>query len=150
MTESLILPTHMAEARIKQRKAAQQIKQIKEKKRKPLEKMSIPNPTGWRIIVLPYKAKEKTKGGIILSDKTVAESQIATNCGLVMEVGPDAYQDEDKFPNGPWCKRKDWVLFARYAGSRINIDGGELRILNDDEILGTIDDPEDILHALTV
>ena len=150
MTESLILPTHMAEARIKQRKAAQQIKQIKEKKRKPLEKMSIPNPTGWRIIVLPYKAKEKTKGGIILSDKTVSESQIATNCGLVMEVGPDAYQDEDKFPNGPWCKRKDWVLFARYAGSRINIDGGELRILNDDEILGTIDDPEDILHALTV
>ena len=150
MTESLILPTHMAEARIKQRKAAQQIKQIKEKKRKPLEKMSIPNPTGWRIIVLPYKAKEKTKGGIILSDKTVAESQIATNCGLVMEVGPDAYQDEDKFPNGPWCKKKDWVLFARYAGSRINIDGGELRILNDDEILGTIDDPEDILHALTV
>ena len=150
MTESLILPTHMAEARIKQRKAAQQIKQIKEKKRKPLEKMSIPKPTGWRIIVLPYKAKEKTKGGIILSDKTVAESQIATNCGLVMEVGPDAYQDEDKFPNGPWCKRKDWVLFARYAGSRINIDGGELRILNDDEILGTIDDPEDILHALTV
>ena len=150
MTESLILPTHMAEARIKQRKAAQQIKQIKEKKRKPLEKMSIPNPTGWRIIVLPYKAKEKTKGGIILSDKTVAESQIATNCGLVMEVGPDAYQDEDKFPNGPWCKKKDWVLFARYAGSRINIDGGELRVLNDDEILGTIDDPEDILHALTV
>ena len=150
MTESLILPTHMAEARIKQRKAAQQIKQIKEKKRKPLEKMSIPKPTGWRIIVLPYKAKEKTKGGIILSDKTVAESQIATNCGLVMEVGPDAYQDEDKFPNGPWCKKKDWVLFARYAGSRINIDGGELRVLNDDEILGTIDDPEDILHALTV
>ena len=150
MTESLILPTHMAEARIKQRKAAQQIKQIKEKKKKPLEKMSIPKPTGWRIIVLPYKAKEKTKGGIILSDKTVAESQIATNCGLVMEVGPDAYQDEDKFPNGPWCKRKDWVLFARYAGSRINIDGGELRVLNDDEILGTIDDPEDILHALTV
>ena len=150
MTESLILPTHMAEARIKQRKAAQQSKQLKEKKTKPLEKMSIPKPTGWRIIVLPYKAKEKTKGGIILSDKTVAESQIATNCGLVMEVGPDAYQDEDKIPNGPWCKKKDWVLFARYAGSRINIDGGELRVLNDDEILGTIDDPEDILHALTV
>jgi chaperonin GroES len=140
----------MAEARIRQRNAAQKNKEYKAKKRKPLEKMSIPKPTGWRIIVLPYKAKEKTKGGIILSDKTVTESQIATNCGLVMEVGPDAYQDEDKFPNGPWCKRKDWVLFARYAGSRINIDGGELRILNDDEILGTIDDPEDILHALTV
>ena len=32
--------------------------------------------------------------------------------------------------------RKDWVVFARYAGSRLNIEGGELRILNDDEILG--------------
>ena len=139
---TLILPKHVAERRIKQVE--------KKSRKKPLEEMSLPKPTGWRIIVLPYKAKERTKGGIILSDKTVTESQIATNCGLVMDVGPDAYSDKDKFPNGPWCKKKDWVLFARYAGSRIYIDGGEIRVLNDDEILGTIEDPEDILHALTV
>ena len=141
---TLILPKHVAERRIKE------VEKEKKARKKPLEKMSLPKPTGWRILVLPYKAKQKTKGGIILSDKTVTESQIATNCGLVMEMGPDAYNDKDKFPNGPWCKKKDWVLFARYAGSRINIDGGELRVLNDDEILGTIEDPEDILHALTV
>ena len=141
---TLILPKHVAERRIKQ------VEKEKKVKKKPLEKMSLPKPTGWRILVLPYKAKEKTKGGIILSDKTVTESQIATNCGLVMDIGPDAYNDKDKFPNGPWCKKKDWVLFARYAGSRIYIDGGEIRVLNDDEILGTIEDPEDILHALTV
>ena len=139
---TLILPKHVAERRIKQVE--------KKSRRKPLEEMRLPKPTGWRILVLPYKAKEKTKGGIILSDKTVTESQIATNCGLVLDMGPDAYNDKDKFPNGPWCKKKDWVLFARYAGSRIYIDGGELRLLNDDEILGTIEDPEDILHALTV
>ena len=141
---TLILPKHVAERRIKQ------VEKEKKPRKKPLEKMSLPKPTGWRILVLPYKAKEKTKGGIILSDKTVTESQIATNCGLVMDMGPDAYNDKDKFPNGPWCKKKDWVLFARYAGSRIYIDGGEIRVLNDDEILGTIEDPEDILHALTV
>ena len=141
---TLILPKHVAERRIKQ------VEKNKKPKKKPLEKMSLPKPTGWRILVLPYKAKEKTKGGIILSDKTLTESQIATNCGLVMDIGPDAYNDKDKFPNGPWCKKKDWVLFARYAGSRIYIDGGEIRVLNDDEILGTIEDPEDILHALTV
>ena len=145
MNNTLILPTHVAKARV-----AQKAKEKKETKKKPLEEMSLPKPTGWRILVLPYKAKEKTKGGIILSDKTITESQIATNCGLVMEIGPDAYNDKDKFPNGPWCKKKDWVLFARYAGSRIYIDGGEIRVLNDDEILGTIEDPEDILHALTV
>ena len=141
---TLILPKHVAERRIKQ------VEKEKKVKKKPLEEMSLPKPTGWRIVVLPYKAKQKTKGGIILSDKTVTESQIATNCGLVLDIGPDAYNDKDKFPNGPWCKKKDWVLFARYAGSRIYIDGGEIRVLNDDEILGTIDDPEDILHALTV
>jgi co-chaperonin GroES (HSP10) len=141
---TLILPKHVAERRIKQ------VEKEKKPKKKPLEEMSLPKPTGWRILVLPYKAKEKTKGGIILSDKTVTESQIATNCGLVLDMGPDAYNDKDKFPNGPWCKKKDWVLFARYAGSRIYIDGGEIRVLNDDEILGTIEDPEDILHALTV
>ena len=141
---TLILPKHVAEKRIKQ------VEKEKKARKKPLEKMSLPKPTGWRILVLPYKAKEKTKGGIILSDKTVTESQIATNCGLVLDIGPDAYNDKDKFPNGPWCKKKDWVLFARYAGSRIYIDGGEIRVLNDDEILGTIEDPEDILHALTV
>ena len=141
---TLILPKHVAERRIKQ------VEKEKKVKKKSLEEMSLPKPTGWRILVLPYKAKEKTKGGIILSDKTVTESQIATNCGLVLDMGPDAYNDKDKFPNGPWCKKKDWVLFARYAGSRIYIDGGEIRVLNDDEILGTIEDPEDILHALTV
>ena len=139
---TLILPKHVADQRLKQKE--------QKVRKKPLEEMRLPKPTGWRIIVLPYKAKEKTKGGIILSDKTVTESQIATNCGLVMDIGPDAYNDKDKFPNGPWCKKKDWVLFARYAGSRIYIDGGEIRVLNDDEILGTIEDPEDILHALTV
>ena len=141
---TLILPKHVAERRIKN------VEKEKKVRKKPLEEMSLPKPTGWRILVLPYKAKEKTKGGIILSDKTITESQIATNCGLVMDIGPDAYNDKDKFPNGPWCKKKDWVLFARYAGSRIYIDGGEIRVLNDDEILGTIEDPEDILHALTV
>ena len=57
-----------------------------------------------------------------------------------------AYKDEEKFQTGPWCKENQWVVFARYAGSRFKIEGGEVRILNDDEILATIKDPEDILH----
>ena len=56
-------------------------------------------------------------------------------------------KDEEKFPNGPWCKATDWVLITKYAGSRIRIDGGELRIVNDDEILAVIDHPKDILPA---
>ena len=46
-----------------------------------------------------------------------------------------------------WCKQGDWVIFGRYAGARFRIDGGEVRLLNDDEILATIDNPEDIINT---
>ena len=116
-----------------------------EKQKKEMEK--VPNPTGYRITLFPLKLDQKTKSGILLTDETVAESQITTNICKVLKVGPDAYKDKDKFPTGPWCKTDDWVLITRYAGSRIRIDGGELRIINDDEILAVIDDPRDILPA---
>lgn len=106
----------------------------------------IPTPTGWRIAILPYRGAEKTKGGIILSEETQKKTQLATVCGYVLKVGSLAYNDPDKFPTGAWCEVGDWVIFGRYAGSRISIDGGEIRILNDDEIIGRVNDPEDILH----
>lgn len=106
----------------------------------------IPTPTGWRIAVLPYRGAEKTKGGIILAEETQKRTQLATVCGYVLKVGPLAYYDESKFPNGAWCKQGDWIIFGRYAGARIAIDGGEIRLLNDDEVLGVVNDPEDILH----
>ena len=140
---NLILPKHVADRRVKQ------LEKEKKKKEEIPEASKLPVPTGWRILVLPHRGKGKTKGGVILSDKTVEETQIATNVGLVLAIGPDAYNDKERFPNGPWCKKKDWVIFARYAGSRLNIEGGELRILNDDEILGTTDDPESILSPVT-
>ena len=111
---------------------------------KALERL--PNPTGWRILVLPYKGQGKTKGGIILSDETIEERGYTTVTALVLKVGPDAYRDTERFPNGPWCKKNDWIIFGRYAGSRFGIEGGEVRILNDDEIIAVVKDPEDILQ----
>jgi chaperonin GroES len=105
----------------------------------------LPVPTGWRILVLPFKQKEKTKGGILLADETVERSQVASTCGLILDMGPHCY-DKERFPEGPWAKKGDWIIFARYAGSRIKIDGGEIRLLNDDEVLATVENPEDIFH----
>ena len=105
----------------------------------------MPNPTGWRMLILPYRGKSTTDGGIILTNKSLDEGQVQTVVGYVLKQGPLAYGDKDKFPDGPWCKEKDWVVFARYAGSRFRIEGGEVRLLNDDEILATIDHPEDII-----
>ena len=112
---------------------------------KTKESNKLPKPTGWRLVVLPFKMKEKTKGGLIIGQDTLEKQQVGSTCGLVLAMGPHCY-DKDKFPEGPWRKKGDWVIFARYAGSRMNIDGGEIRMLNDDEVLATIEDPEDILH----
>ena len=111
-----------------------------------LEKL--PDPTGWRILVMPFRVKEKSEGGIIIAQETLDRARAAVQVGYVLKMGPLCYKDEDKYPTGPWCKPKDWVIFARYAGSRMEIEGGEIRMLNDDEILGTIDDPKDLIHAM--
>ena len=106
----------------------------------------MPDPTGWRLLILPYRGKGKTEGGIYLPDAVVEEQTVSTQVGYVLKVGSLAYGDKEKFPTGPWCAKGDWVMFARYAGSRFKIDGGEVRILNDDEVLAKILAPEDILH----
>ena len=116
-----------------------------EKQKKELEK--VPTPTGFRMVLYPLKLESKTSGGLHLTDETVEQSQIATNVCKVLKMGPSCYKDKERFPQGPWCKEGNWVLITRYAGSRIKIDGGELRIVIDDEILAVIDDPRDILPA---
>ena len=111
-----------------------------------IQKSQLPTPSGWRLLVLPFTPREKTKGGILIAQESLEKLRIATNCGYVIKMGPLAYHDHDKFPTGPCCKTGDWIIFARYAGSRLPIEGGEVRILNDDEVLGTIKDPESVLH----
>ena len=118
----------------------------KEPEKTNLDKL--PDPTGWRILVMPFRVKEKSEGGIIIAQETLDRARAAVQVGYVLKMGPLCYDDKDKYPTGAWCKQKDWVIFARYAGSRMEIEGGEIRMLNDDEILGTIDDPKDLIHAM--
>ena len=133
----------------KHRNALEDKYQVEEKESlnpENIQRSQLPAPSGWRLLVLPFSPREKTKGGILIAQESLDKLRIATNCGYVLEMGPLAYHDKEKFPTGPWCKKGDWVIFARYAGSRLPIEGGEVRILNDDEVLGTIKDPEAVLH----
>ena len=108
-----------------------------------LERM--PEPTGWRVLVLPYRGKGITEGGIQLVKETVDRESLSTVVAYVLKVGPLAYQESDKYGNRPWCKKGDWVLIGRYAGSRFRLeDDNEVRIINDDDVIGTILDPNDI------
>ena len=114
----------------------------------------LPQPTGWRVLIAPFNPPKKSKGGILLNQKTLEEDAIQTNVGYVLRMGPLAYADKERYPTGPWCEERQWVIFARYAGSRFRLNdekraafGSEVRILNDDEILGTILDPDDIYNG---
>lgn len=109
----------------------------------------LPQPTGWRILVMPYKGKAKTEGGLIVPDQIREREALATVVAYVMRLGPLAYCDPNKFGENaePWCREGQWVCIGRYAGSRFKIDGGEVRIINDDEVIATILEPDDIQHV---
>ena len=121
------------------------VKKSEPKKEKNITSL-LPKPTGWRILVLPFKMNEKTKGGVILNESTLEKQQVGSQVGNVLAMGPESYKGKRFENSGPWCKKGDWVVFARYAGSRIQIEGGEVRLLNDDEVLATVEDPTDVLH----
>jgi len=109
----------------------------------------LPQPTGWRILVMPYKGQAKTSGGVYLPDDVRDREALATVVAYVLRIGPLAYVDPKKFGEAskPWCTEKSWVCIGRYAGARFRIEGGEVRIINDDEVIATIADPEDIQHV---
>lgn len=109
----------------------------------------LPQPTGWRVLVMPYKGKAKTEGGLIVPEQIREREALATVVAYVMRLGPLAYQDPNKFGDNaePWCREGQWVCIGRYAGSRFKIEGGEVRIINDDEVIATILEPDDIQHV---
>lgn len=162
---NLILPTHVAE-KLKKTKPEPTTETPKEDKGQianayvaaeelfldpeKLPKSALdrlPQPVGWRLLVLPYRGAGKTKGGVLLADEFVERQTLATVVAYVLAVGPDAYSDKEKFPAGPWCQKGQWVMIGRYAGARFRIEGGEVRIINDDEVIGTIANPADVMNV---
>ena len=109
----------------------------------------LPQPTGWRILVMPYQGRAKTAGGLYVPDEVRERESVATVVAYVMRLGPLAYKDPNKFgPDAePWCKAGQWVCIGRYSGSRFKIDGGEVRIINDDEVIATLLEPDDVKHV---
>ena len=67
-----------------------------------LERM--PQPTGWRMLVLPYAGKIKTKGGILLANETGNREALATVVAYVVKKGPQCYNDKARFGDKPWCE----------------------------------------------
>ena len=107
----------------------------------------LPDPKGWKILVAMPSADEKTKGGILKASSTIKDEELSNICGYVLKMGSECYKDEKRFPNGPWCKLEDWVVFRAYSGTRIKMYGQEFRLINDDTVEAVVDDPTGVVRA---
>ena len=107
----------------------------------------LPQPTGYRILVIPYYMKTQTKGGVYVPDATRDRESFATVAAYVVKLGSSAYKDVGRFPDEAWCKEKDWIIMGRYAGNRFKVENLEVRIINDDNVIAKILDPTDISYV---
>lgn len=107
--------------------------------------LTIPDPTGWKILcVVPDVAETFENSSILKAETFMKSEEIATTVLFVVKMGPSAYKDATKFPDGPWCKTGDFVLVRTYAGTRFKVYGKEFRLLNDDQIDAVVQDPRGI------
>jgi co-chaperonin GroES (HSP10) len=107
----------------------------------------LPQPQGYKILIGVPEISEKTEGGVFMPDGLKAAEETASIIGFVMKLGPDAYKDENKFPNGPYCKEGDFVIFRSYSGTRFKIHGREFRLVNDDTVEAVVEDPRGYSRA---
>jgi co-chaperonin GroES (HSP10) len=159
MTEKILVPDHVAaEVEAEAKKETEKESETDTAFVSPEERVldptlmskslveRMPNPSGWRMLILPYKGRGVSKGGITLVKDTVDREALASVVAYVVKMGPLCYKDKDKFGDIPWCEEKQWVLIGRYAGARFKLgDDAECRIINDDEVIATISDPDDIV-----
>jgi len=103
----------------------------------------LPEPQGYKLLIAIPKLEEKTSGGVIIPDKLKGMEQTASIIGLVIAMGKAAYKDADKFPDGPYCKEGDFVIFRSYSGTRFKLRGEEFRLINDDTVEAVVDDPRE-------
>lgn len=108
----------------------------------------LPKPVGYRILVALPQVSETYEGtSIIKTDTEKNRDHIMSIIGLVVDMGSDAYSDQARFPDGPWCKQGDYVMFRMNSGTRFTLGGTEYRLMNDDSIEAVVADPRGIQRA---
>lgn len=105
-----------------------------------------PTPGTWRILVMPVKLKEVTRGGIVLAQQVQDNAAHLTYVGKVIKMGWLAGKHErlggtGHVPHPDFPQVGDYVAYGRYAGQQMKFRGYKLLIINDDEILARVKDP---------
>lgn len=96
-----------------------------------------------QMLVAVYIRPQKTKSGIILTDKTTEEDRYQSKVGLVIKKGPMAFEDA----TGQWfgdieINEGDWIIFRPSDGWSITVNGVLCRMIDDVNIRGRIDHPD--------
>jgi co-chaperonin GroES (HSP10) len=104
----------------------------------------LPKPSGYRILCAIPEIEDTYESGLLKADQTIHYEEVLTTVLFVVDLGPDCYKDATRFPNGPWCKKGDFVLVRPNSGTRLVIHGREFRIINDDSVEAVVDDPRGI------
>jgi len=104
----------------------------------------LPDPSGYRILCAIPEIEKTTAGGIIKTDEIIQREELLATVLYAVKLGPDCYKDEKRFPSGPWCKEGDFIVVRPNAGTRLEIHGREFRIINDDSVECTVEDPRGI------
>lgn len=108
----------------------------------------LPKPQGWKLLCALPEVEDKFSGTDLLKPDAITKiEEHSTTVLFVIDVGPDAYKDPVKFPNGPWCKKGDFILVRAYSGTRFKIHGREFRLLNDDQVEAIVEDPRGYTRA---
>jgi co-chaperonin GroES (HSP10) len=108
----------------------------------------LPKPVGYRLLIALPTVEKEFESGIAKAERTLNEERIMTTVGVVLDMGAEAYSDKDRFPHGAWCKIGDYVVIRPHTGTRLNVNGQELRLINDDSIEAVVADPRGVTRAI--
>lgn len=113
-----------------------------------LTEESVPDPSplpripGVGILVRPVPTRRKSAGGILIPDSVRADMDYLNTVGRVVSLGELAFKDEDIYRNGPWVKPGDYVVYTKYAGSKIWWKGVKLLLVKAASIELVVEKPE--------
>jgi co-chaperonin GroES (HSP10) len=126
----------------------EQVEQEQAEQTEQASATQLPRPSGWKILcAIPQIDTKFANSDLIKPDMVAKTEEVTTTVLFVLAVGPEAYADKVKFPNGPWCKEGDFILVRTYAGTRFKIHGKEFRLIHDDQVEAVVDDPRGYSRA---
>lgn len=106
----------------------------------------IPSPKGYHILCAVPEIEDKYDSGLVKADKTMEHERLLATVLFVVRMGEDCYKDPNKFTS-PWCAEGDFIVVRPNTGTRMKVFGKEFRLITDDQVEATIEDPRSISRA---